>query len=335
MPKKRTTDKDLPERMYRKHGAFYFVDRSGKWVRLGANKADAIMNYGKMLQDIKTVRSVTMQQLFDRYEREVIPNKAPRTQQDNLEQLKKLRFAFNEMHPADIKPLHIYAYMDERGKVAKVRANREKALLSNVFSFAIRWGIVEVNPCQQVKGFTEKPRDRYVTDAEFWAVHDCGSKLIQIAMRLAWITGLRQGDILGLTYQDITDQGLMVLTAKTGKRLLFEWTPDLRGAIDDAKGLPRKVRGMHLLCTGSGGRYTRTGFASMWKRTVQKAMDKGTLTESFTFHDLRAKAGSDSQDDHLLGHADQRMLNRVYKRKPEHVTPVHLSNMPSAKSATD
>lgn len=46
--------------------------------------------------------------------------------------------------------------------------------------------------------------------------------------------------------------------------------------------------------------------------------------DRFTFHDLRAKAGSDSVDGKLLGHADQRTLNRHYRRKPEVVTPVEI-----------
>lgn len=47
--------------------------------------------------------------------------------------------------------------------------------------------------------------------------------------------------------------------------------------------------------------------------------------DRFTFHDLRAKAGSDSDDTRLLGHADLRTLNRHYRRKPETVQPVEIA----------
>jgi integrase len=60
----------------------------------------------------------------------------------------------------------------------------------------------------------------------------------------------------------------------------------------------------------------------MWRRTMDKAVEEERLVERFTFHDLRAKAGSDSEDDGLLGHEDSRTLRRYYKRKPLKVTPL-------------
>ena len=56
-------------------------------------------------------------------------------------------------------------------------------------------------------------------------------------------------------------------------------------------------------------------------------MDENKLSEWFTFHDIRAKAGSDGEDDKLLGHADPKMLNRVYKRNAVRVTPVKPKNI--------
>ena len=54
------------------------------------------------------------------------------------------------------------------------------------------------------------------------------------------------------------------------------------------------------------------------KRVVETAL----IAERFTFHDIRAKAASDSDDDRLLGHEDSRTLNRHYKRKAVKVTPL-------------
>lgn len=41
----------------------------------------------------------------------------------------------------------------------------------------------------------------------------------------------------------------------------------------------------------------------------------------------RAKAGSDAEDEKLLGHEDPKMLNRVYKRNAVKVTPVKPRNI--------
>ena len=58
--------------------------------------------------------------------------------------------------------------MDIRGKIVKVRANREKTLLSHIFNKAREWGYTALqNPCQGVKGFKGTGRSSNITDAEF------------------------------------------------------------------------------------------------------------------------------------------------------------------------
>jgi integrase len=49
---------------------------------------------------------------------------------------------------------------------------------------------------------------------------------------LALLTGLRQGDLLPLEKRHLTDEGIDIVTANTHKRLIIEWSPELRGIID-------------------------------------------------------------------------------------------------------
>jgi integrase len=123
---------------------------------------------------------------------QLMPGKAARTQRDNLKELDLLRQVFGAMLIEAIKPHHVRAYLDKRGEHAKARANREKALLSHVFNKAREWGYTDApNPCQGVKGYTEKGRDRYVTDAEFAAVHAKADQTVRDAMDVALLTGQR------------------------------------------------------------------------------------------------------------------------------------------------
>ncbi|MGH9199274.1 MAG: tyrosine-type recombinase/integrase, partial [Acidimicrobiia bacterium] len=102
------------------------------------------------------------------------------------------------MRPRDVDPVCVYQFLDIRGKSAPVAANRQKALLSHVFSCAIRWGVVRDNPCRNVKRLPEKPRDRYVEDWEFKAIVNFSPELIRHYVVFKYLTGLRQGDILRL-----------------------------------------------------------------------------------------------------------------------------------------
>ena len=104
----------LPARVYLKHGAYYYVTLpERKWIRLGKTEAEMYAALAK----IKSIDagSGTMAEYFDRYAKEVIPTKAPRTQLDNHSEIKNLKQAFGKMLPENIKPKHIYAYMDARG----------------------------------------------------------------------------------------------------------------------------------------------------------------------------------------------------------------------------
>jgi integrase len=264
-----------------------------------------------------------MSAVMDRYRREVIPTKAPRTQKDNLKELANLETAFGDCDPATIKPVDIYKYKDARGTTAKTRANRELALLSHVFTCAIEWGIVESNPCSVVRKFTEKPRKRYVEDWEYAAVFALASPTMQAAMEIAATTGIREADILALRWQDIREDGIPITQGKTGKKQIFEWSPRLRAAIDQLKAIERPVKSFCLFATSTGAKLTSSGFQTAWQRLMATAIERGVITERFTFHDLRAKAGSDAiNPTELLGHQSPATTKRIYIRKPSKVTPI-------------
>lgn len=57
-------------------------------------------------------------------------------------------------------------------------------------------------------------------------------------MNLTLLTGLRRGDLFSLTRNSLTDEALLVQSQKTGKALLFEYTPELVQVLNRAKKLP-------------------------------------------------------------------------------------------------
>jgi integrase len=318
----RKCDKHLPQRMYHQHGSYYYVDHAAKWINLGRSYPDALRKLAVLIGDAGSLN--TMNGVFDRYALEVIPTKAPRTQLDYRKQLPLLRAVFGEVPPREISATHVFEYRNTRGQQSVVQANREKSLLSSVMTKAVEWGAVSQNPCKQVPRLAEKKRERYITDTEFSSVHALATPMIQIAMDLALLTGLRQGDLLGLEKRHVTEEGIDIVTAKTNKRLIIEWSAELRAVIDRAFGISPRVR-QFVICNLQGKRYTSDGFRTMWDRLIRKAAETKMIASRFTFHDIRAKSLSDDSAAAATirsGHSDPKVTNSIYRRKPTRARPL-------------
>jgi len=342
--RKRTKRKDLPDYVYFQHGAYYFVVNN-KWMPLGKDYVAAMIKYTELNSDNKHI--FTMGQLFDKYTIEIIPGKAKATQEDNLSSMKFLRTAFSHMQPEEITPQDIYAYMDARN--APVRANRDKSLLSHVFKKAIRWGVLKTNPCRDVESNPETPRKRLITHEEFWAVYDfIPHPMIKIAMIISGLTGLRQNKVLSLTKSlHIKKDKIEIDSGKRGLELSIERTEEVNQALMDAEKI-HSVKSIFIIHKKDGQPYTRNGFKTMFGRWMDRASGHyiqqedetdedfqarekrmlkrypPILEERFTYHDIRAMAGSNTDNDDLLGHRNKSTFHRVYRRKAVEVTPVSL-----------
>lgn len=99
-PKKRATNKHLPQRVYQKHGAFYYVEPGGKWIRLAKTLPQAMVKWSELIDRPETV--YTMGQLLDRYLLEIAPQKAHNTYKDNIRYIQNLKSCFGDMKPKEI-----------------------------------------------------------------------------------------------------------------------------------------------------------------------------------------------------------------------------------------
>lgn len=312
--------------MYPRSGTYYFVEYvTNKWINLGRDYVAAMTKYASLTAD--DAPSFTVSDLIDRYLREVAPTKAPRTYRDNVKEARYLRRVFGHMFLTDVTKQHIYKYLDERGKQALVRANREISLLTHMFKKAERWGDIShsQNPCVRIEKLKEKRRKRYVTDKEYLAFREHAGPFIAAYLDVKYLTALRQGDLLSMSLSQLKDDGIHVTIGKTGKKVIFKWNPDLRAAVDVARRLRRPVKGMYLFCNRRGQPYTGSGFRSIWQRRMKSALSSGVLKERFREHDIRAKSASDAKPDHaceLLAHMDARTTETFYRRTPKVVHPM-------------
>ena len=292
---------------------YYHVSSTSprKWTKLSKDLREAKRLWAALECEEPDPQDHTFSAIATKYKREVIPTKSRQTQRDNEIELTRLDAVFGKVLIDDIKPHHIKRYLDERGKTAKIRANREKALFSHIFNCAREWGYTDApNPCSGVKGFKEKGRDRYVADDEYLAVWEKAHYTVQDAMDLALLTGQRPSDVLKMNQADIRHGALWVTQNKTGKKLRIEVTGELAELIERILARPRRIDGPALLADDDGQRLTYGALRSRFDKARQAA------SVSFQIRDIRAKAATDSED---LGHA-QKLLGHRNRAMTEHYT---------------
>jgi integrase len=322
--RKRQANFDDPPRFHRKGKVWYHVSGSlpRVWTKLSSDRAEALRLWAQR----EGVREDDSTRLFSvvarRYTREVFPTKAPATRRDNEKELANLLKVFAHMPIDTIAPMHIREYMDIRGQVAKVRANREKALFSHIFNKAREWGYTATqNPCQGVKGFKETGRSRYITDAEFDQVKAHAHFTVIDAMDLALLTGQRPADVLKLKRTDIRDGALWIIQNKTGARLGIEITGELAAVIARINERPRRAISAFLIQDENGQALTHGALRSRFDkaRTLAKV--------DFQFRDIRGKTATDTGDlahsQKLLAHKNRDMTEHYVKnRLGERVKPL-------------
>ena len=298
-PKPKTLHRDMPTYVHWKNGAWRFkapkhllayVPGRKTWIKLGVDKQEALKRYAEIMGNLS--QESGMSKLFNRYEADVIPAKAPRTRKDNLKEMKQLRGVFGGMHPSEITTMHCQQYLDLRGKSSKTQANHEIALLSHIFRKAMQWGIVDRNPVKGAEKHKIKARDRYVEDWELDEFLKASTPFIKAWVDVKLMTGLRQGDLLALPLNALREDGIAVTSRKTGRKGFIAWTPALKKAINALKACNR-VQGMTVVCDRHGKPLSDSAFQNRWRAVMTDALEQTELAERFTEHDLRAKHATD------------------------------------------
>ena len=355
MPRVRNSEnRGYPKSWRFRYDAYYYRVPTGqehlwdgkKEFHLGRSLSEASAEWAKRLHRIE--HNGTVDALLTRYKLDVIPTKAAATRRGDTQALINLRKVFGDMRPRDVLPRRIYKYVetrrDKNGEKSQATAIYEIRVFRHVFTKAVEWGILDRHPFKgEVRLGRIAARDRYVDDWEVAQAltlkpkRDAGSVLmIQAYIRLKLLIGIRRGDMLRLRMRDLTDAGIVVRphktphTARTAR--IFEWTPALKQAVEQAKSARPIDICPWLFCTRKGKGYINedsgqaTGWDSMWQRFMRRLVKETDIEERFTEHDLRGKVGSDlssiERATEVLGHASREITKRHYRRKPELIKPV-------------
>jgi integrase len=123
-----------------------------------------------------------------------------------------------------------------RQEVALATVNRELAGIKHIFSWAVQKGQMDRNPLQHLKQEREdNVRDEILEPAQFDALQQqCPSYLRPINL-VAYQTGMRRGEILGLTWDKVDEKkGFIRLSAedtKTDEGRSIPLSPELRATL--------------------------------------------------------------------------------------------------------
>lgn len=275
-------------------------------------------------QELVFPAAITVNDILDRFVRDSLPKRAPRTQVQYRRHVQVLRREFGARIADELRPRDFGPFLEvKKGAIHRVR---QLAVLSAAFTDAVsRWYMIERNVLRDVKRQKSRPRDRLILDEEFAAVKAAASPRLKLSMQLALLTGQRQGDIIRFRWTDVRDMELHVYQAKTRKRIAIGITPELEAVLDQCWKLPGggAVGSEYVLPTRFGRPYTSEGFRACWQRLMQRVMRRGVLRERFHFHDIRALAATKCATPEiamrLLGHSTIAMTLRVYRRGVERV----------------
>jgi integrase len=269
---------------------------------------------------IHELKKITLADFLDEYLTWASVNKGANTYTLNRFCADRLREVFTS-HLSGITAKQVDDYkVKRRAVVSPATVNRELALLKHMCTKAVEWGYLKANPLIPVK-FLKEPlgRLRYLTREEMDAlISTCSPHLRPIVM-VALHTGMRKGEVLGLTWQDI-DFGASTITVRHTKNNEPKVIPMNQTLYEELQRLPRHLRSAYVFCNPQGQPYDEV------KRSFKTACQNAGIRD-FRFHDLRHTFASclvmNSVNlktvQHLLGHKDIRMTLRYSHLSQEHL----------------
>ncbi|QQS39999.1 MAG: site-specific integrase [Acidobacteriota bacterium] len=206
---------------------------------------------------------------------------------------------------------------------SKTTVNYHLAVLSRIFSLAAESGLLETNPCKNVRKFRlNNRRTRVLSDLEearlVKALKD--NQLVRNIVIVALHTGMRKGEILDLKWFDV-DLKRRVITVRKSKSFQPRAVP-MNHTVATLLEEIRRESEYVFPSPKSGGKLKD------FKRSFASARRKAGLRD-FRFHDLRHTAATRMADKGadaftlatILGHSDIRVTARY-----THATDASIRN---------
>ena len=233
-----------------------------------------------------------------------------------------LRKHWAALHPQELKAIERRHVAAEIGRIAArsglYGANRSRAALSTLFSWAIGEGIADVNPVVGTNKATEEiSRDRVLSPEELGlAWENAGTGGYATIVRLLILTGQRREEVGGMLWSELSlDSALWTIGRDRTKNGLLHEVPLSGAAVSIIRGIPR-VEGRDYVFG------TRNGPFQGWsnaKKSLDARMgealkrDRGQSEKlaSWRLHDVRRTVATRLGDLGVLPHVVEAVLNHI------------------------
>lgn len=287
-----------------------------QWARL----EEAAIDNGHGRVETKSSRENTVSELLARYAREKTPDK--KGAETELLRLTKMQAApFAQLSLSNLTSSAIADYRDHRlSEVKPTTVRRELGILRSVLETARKeWGLpIRENPVALVaipaaKDARERRLKRGEEQRLFDAIDKGRNPFVLPVVALALATGLRRGELLRLTWQDIDldCRTALIRDTKNGSDRTIPLTRPAAATLETLEKVEVNVF-----------RLTPNALRQSWRRACQRAR-----IEDLRFHDLRHEAisrffemGLSVPEVALIsGHRDARMLFRYTHLAPNAV----------------
>lgn len=314
--------------VYWKHGAYWHV-KKGKWQRIGATLDEALAWYARNVQIAQAEGRlpVLLERAFGHHIKTVKLSDATKRQYRKAADVLKRRLLMFD--PGTIRPKHVAqlkASMADKPNMA----NRYLSLLRTLCSYLVEWGEMDANPCVGIRRLAEGKRDRLLTPAEWQAIHDAGGQRLRVIMRLQLLTGQRINDVLKIRRNQIVEDGIAFAQQKTRKRLVVEWSDDLRSAVADALALAGDVPSLYLLPGRKGKAPNYRSVALQFEKAAQAAGVEDARPNDQRAQSLTEAKRQGMNATALAGHSSPAMTERYLRdRETPVVSGPTLRKLPS------
>jgi len=330
MSRKRCKHKGLPQRVYVKHGAYFFVPiepmrnpATGKvqaWIRLSAvdEGESKMLKQLAILKEDKLLLEGSMPWACAEFKDHMIAvsGYSKETLDTYSAYLGVIAEEFEDFHASQVRTVDFSGFLRDKYKGKANTAKKITALTAKLFRFIIgELGLRDDNPIDQLdlSAYKTKRREVLPTHEDIIKIRTAGQAskprgdtgearatqsgpMFACIIDMSYLLWARAIDVRMLKESQLADGYIRIRPTKTsktsGKVIDILITPAIQEVIDRASAI-KKDRGIeseYLFANRDNNPYSKSGLCSMWKRAAARL----GIKVNAMFKDIRAIGATDA-----------------------------------------